>query len=191
MNSASEYWWAHLSLIHTDVSATSDIDPSDDVRIYYYAGTQHASGNFPLADGQGPGETRGQQPFNWVDYRPVLRASVANLDAWVRSGAAPPPSCHPRLSDGTLVAPEAVAPAFRAIPGVNFPVHLKRFSRLHFDPATSPAENLPVAIGSPYPLLAPAVDADGKRAGRDQVARHFSAPRYQRRLEPAASRRRS
>ena len=54
-----------------------------------------------------------------------------------------------------------MAPAFRAIPGVNFPVHLKRFSRLHFDPATSPAENLPASIGSPYPLLAPAVDADG------------------------------
>ena len=161
MNSASEYWWAHLSLIHTDVSGAGDIEPSDDVRIYYYAGTQHASGNFPLAGGEGPGETRGQQPFNWVDYRPVLRASVANLDAWVRSGIAPPPSCHPRLSDGTLVTPDAVAPAFRAIPGVNFPVHLKRFSRLHFDPATSSAENLPAGIGSPYPLLAPAVDADG------------------------------
>ncbi len=161
MNSASEYWWAHLSLIHTDVTAARDIEPSDDIRIYYYAGTQHASGSFPLAGGEGPGETRGQQPFNWVDYRPVLRASVANLDAWVRSGVAPPPSCHPRLSDGTLVAPEAVAPAFRAIPGVNFPVHLKRFSRLHFDPAAGSPENLPAGIGSPYPILAPAVDADG------------------------------
>ena len=161
MNSASEYWWAHLSLLHTDVGGARDLEPSDDVRIYYYAGTQHASGNFPLVSGQGPGETRGQQPFNWVDYRPVLRASVANLDAWVRSGTEPPPGCHPRLSDGTLVPPEAVAPAFRAIPGVNFPVHLKRFSRLRFNPAAGSAENLPAGVGTPYPLLAPAVDADG------------------------------
>ena len=38
---------------------------------------------------------------------------------------------------------------------------MKRFSRLHFDPAEGSAENLPASIGSPYPLLAPAVDADG------------------------------
>jgi hypothetical protein len=161
MNSGSEYWWAHLSLIHTDAASGRDVEPSEEVRIYYYAGTQHASGNFPLANGEGSGDARGQQSFNWVDYRPVLRASLVNLDAWVRSDKEPPASRHPRLDDGTLTAPENIAGTFTAIPGVNFPVHLKRHSRLRFDPAASDAENLPATIGNPYPVLAPAVDSDG------------------------------
>ena len=32
----------------------------------------------------------------------AMRACVDNLTAWVTDGVAPPPSCYPRLSDGTL-----------------------------------------------------------------------------------------
>jgi hypothetical protein len=161
MNSGAEYWWAHLSLIHTDVTGTRDLAPSGPVRIYYYAGTQHASGVFPLTDNDSGNGTRGQQFFNWVDYRPVLRASLANLDRWVRAGSPPPPSRHPRLDDGTLTVPESIEAALTAIPGVNFPKYMKRLSRLEFDPALSPAENLPCRVGGPFPVLVPAVDPDG------------------------------
>ncbi|HEU0021505.1 MAG TPA: alpha/beta hydrolase domain-containing protein, partial [Dehalococcoidia bacterium] len=165
MNSGAEYWWAHLSLIHTDLSGTRDLAPSESVRIYYYSGTQHASGVFPLTDIDSASGSRGQQCFNWVDYRPVLRASLANLDRWVRAGTAPPASRHPHLDDGTLTAPENIEAAFTPIPGVNFPKYMKRLSRLEFDPASSPAENLPSRVGSPYPVLVPVVDADGNELG--------------------------
>lgn len=161
MNSGAEYWWAHLSLIHTDLTGTRDLAPSESVRIYYYAGTQHASGVFPLTDRDNASGTRGQQFFNWVDYRPVLRASLVNLDRWVREGTAPPESRHPRLDDGTLTWPENIAATYTAIPGVSFPRFMKRLSRLEFDPDRSPAENLPSRVGSPYPVLVPVVDSDG------------------------------
>lgn len=165
MNSGSEYWWAHLSLIHTDLTGTRDIAPSESVRIYYYAGTQHASGIFPLIDHESSNGSRGQQFFNWVDYRPVLRASLANLDRWVRNGEAPPASQHPRLEDGTLTSLENIEATFTAIPGVNFPKYMKRLSRLEFDPASSVAENLPSKVGSPYPVLVPVVDSDANEIG--------------------------
>ena len=165
MNSASEYWWAHLSLIHTDVAGTQDVSPSESVRIYYYAGTQHASGTFPPTDRDQANGAWGQQTFNWVDYRPVLRASLVNLDRWVRLGQNPPPSRHPRIDDGTLTTPERIAQTITNIPGANFPEHLNRLSRLEFDPAASQAENLPAKMGKDYPVLVPALDQDGNELG--------------------------
>lgn len=165
MNSGAEYWWAHLSLIHTDLTGTRDLAPSESVRIYYYSGTQHASGVFPLTDIDGASGSRGQQFFNCVDYRPVLRASLVNLDQWVRAGTAPPPSRHPRLDDRTLTEPENIKAAFTAIPGVNFPKYMNRLSHLEFDSASSLAENLPSQVGSPYSMLVPAVDSNGNELG--------------------------
>jgi hypothetical protein len=165
MNSGAEYWWAHLSLIHTDLDGSRDLEPTESVRIYYYSGTQHASGVFPLTDIETSNGSRGQQFFNWVDYRPVLRASLLNLDRWVRAGTAPPASRHPRLDHGTLTAPDNIREVFTAIPGVNFPRYLKRLSPLVFDSSRSAAENLPSRVGRPYPVLVPVVDVDGNELG--------------------------
>ena len=165
LNSGAEYWWAHLSLIHTDLTGTRDFAPSESVRLYYYSSTQHASGVFPLTDIDLSNGSKGEQYFNCVDYRPVLRASLANLDQWVRTGAEPPPSRHPRLDDGTLTTLENIESTFTAIRGVNFPKHLKRISHLEFDPSRSLAENLPSKIGSPYPVLVPLVDSNGNELG--------------------------
>ena len=144
---------------------SQEIPPSDSVRIYYYAGTQHASGTFPPTDQDGSNGAWGQQTFNWVDYRPVLRASLVNLDRWVRLGQDPPPSRHPRIDDGTLVSPESIAQTITNIPGANFPAHLNRLCRLEFDSAISQAENLPARMGNDYPVLVPALDQDGNELG--------------------------
>jgi len=165
LNSGAEYWWAHLSLIHTDLTGTRDFAPSESVRLYYYSGTQHASGVFPLTDIDLSNGSKGEKYFNCIDYRPVLRASLSNLDQWVRTGAEPPPSRHPRLDDGTLTTLENIESTFTAIRGVNFPKHLKRISRLEFDPSLSLAQNLPFKIGSPYPVLVPMVDSNGNELG--------------------------
>jgi hypothetical protein len=148
-------------LIHTDLAGTRDLAPSESVRIYYYAGTQHASGVFPLTAMENANGSKGQQFFNWVDYRPVLRAALVNLDRWVREGIAPPDSRHPRLGEGTLTAPANIEATLTAIPGLGFPRYMKRLARLEFDPALSPAENLPSRVGRPYPVLVPVVDSDG------------------------------
>ena len=43
-NSSSEYWRGDAALVHTDLDGAKDIEPSDNVRIYLLAGTQHSRG---------------------------------------------------------------------------------------------------------------------------------------------------
>jgi len=103
----------------------------------------------------------GQQPFNWTDYRPLLRAALVNLDRWVSHGEPAPPSRYPRLDAGTAVPPERLADTFRSLPGVSFPEPLRRFARLDFGPQEGIATQVPVVVGASYPCLVPAVDQDG------------------------------
>lgn len=100
---------------------------------------------------------------NSVDYRPLLRAALVNLDRWVSAGLPPPPSQHPRLADGTAVPPAHTAATFQAIPGMRFPVHLRSIARLDFgiETAEEILTLLPPKVGKPYATLVAAVDADG------------------------------
>jgi hypothetical protein len=158
---SSEYWGGHGALVHVDVTGSRDLDVPESVRIYHFGGAQHPMGVFPLQDKDARQGVRGQQPFNWTDYRPLLRAALLNLDHWVTHGEAPPPSSYPRLADGTAVPPEQLADTFRAVPGVNFPEPLRRFRRLDFGPHEGIASIVPPKGGPPYPCLVPAVDQDG------------------------------
>ena len=79
-NTSSEYWGGHAALTHVDSTGTKDIRPSDSVRIYHFSSTQHNAGVLPLGHTQDTG-ARGLHPFNWVDWRPLMRAAVDNLDA--------------------------------------------------------------------------------------------------------------
>ena len=124
----SEYWGGHGSLAHTDLTAARDLDPPDEVRIYVFAGSQHALGAFPLTDVEPADSVRSEHPFNCLDHRPMLRAALTNLDAWVASGRTPPPSGHPRISDGTAVRPASVGRDLwknsgREIPDAAAPFH--------------------------------------------------------------------
>lgn len=165
-NSGMEYWWSGASLAHTDVNATVDVDPPPNVRIYYLAGTQHGAGSLPLTLRTEDG-IPALHPLNTVDYRPLLRAALLNLDRWVREGVEPPPSRFPRLGDGTAVARETLAPAFERIPGAHFPSVLPLRRRLDFGPdAGRGVVQLPPRDGTAYKTLASALDPDGNdRAG--------------------------
>jgi hypothetical protein len=158
---SSEYWAGHGALVHVDLSGARDLEEPESVRIYHFAGTQHALAPFPLKDNDPVNGTHGQQPFNWIDYRPLLRAALVNLDRWVTSGEAPPASSHPRIDNGTTVLPESLVDVFRAIPGVNFPRPLRRIYRLDFGTDEGVPTNVPPVVGAPYPCLVPAVDLDG------------------------------
>lgn len=158
---SSEYWAGHGALVHVDLSGACDLEVPEAVRIYHFAGTQHALAPFPLKDNDPVNGTHGQQSFNWIDYRPLLRAALVSLDRWVTSGEAPPPSSHPRIDNGTTVLPESLVDVFQAIPGVNFPRPLRRIFRLDFGPNEGVPANVPPVTDAPYPCLVPAVDRDG------------------------------
>jgi hypothetical protein len=145
-NSSTEYWGGGraAALIHTTLDGREDARVPENVRIYLLAGTQHGSGSFPPADGQG------QQQANTNDYRWALRALVVAMDRWVREGVPPPASRHPRLADGTLTSLQRVA--FPSIPGVRSPSTIPGGYRADIEG--------PVADHR-LPFLVPQVDADG------------------------------
>jgi hypothetical protein len=167
-NTAAEYWRGDGSLLHTDLLGKGDAEPPAEARVYHFAGTQHGPGTLPLgrvsaADGQ-----RGVHAFNAVDYSPLLRAALINLDRWVTTGEAPPPSVFPRLQDGTAARPADVLAAFRAVPGATLP-DPERLPALHrLDLGPSAAEGVgryPAVAGEAYPSYVSAVDDDRNEVG--------------------------
>ncbi len=167
INTAAEYWRGDGSLVHTDVAATRDVSPPAWVRQYFFAGTQHTPGAIPPPPADPNTGGRGRHPFSMVDYSPLLRAALVNLDRWVDEGVEPPPSAVPRLADGSAVAAETTRPVYAAIPGVRFPDRVQRPVRLDFGPRVEQGVvDLPPKIGAPYVTVVSAVDADGNdRAG--------------------------
>ena len=168
INTAAEYWRGDGSLVHTDVAGTRDVTPPSYVRQYLFAGTQHTPGALPPPPADPNTGGRGRHTFSVVDYSPLLRAALVNLDRWVSEGIEPPPSAVPRLADSTAVAAETTRSVYAAIPGARFPDHLQRPVRLDFGPKVERGivSALPPKIGAPYGTFVSAVDADGnERAG--------------------------
>jgi hypothetical protein len=163
INTSAEYWRGDASLVHTDVEGRVDVEPPVEGRLYAFAGTQHTPGALPPPPADPNTGGRGTHAFNVVDYAPLLRAVLVNLDRWVREGVEPPPSVVPRLADGTAVTAESTVPRFAAIPGVRFPEHLVRPARLDFGPDTTRGvvAELPPKVGARFPTYVPAIDGDG------------------------------
>jgi alpha/beta hydrolase family protein len=163
INTSSEYWGGHAALTHTDLDGKHDLASSETVRIYHLAGTQHGPGNLQLTDTGTRDDSLGQHKPNSVDYRPLLRAALVNLDRWVTAGTLPPPGLHPRLDDGTAVPPAHTAATFQAIPGMHFPAHLRSIARLDFGTGMDEEITtiLPPKVGKPYNNLVAVVDEDG------------------------------
>ncbi len=167
-NTAAEYWRGDAALIHTDLETMRDQPESPSVRRYHFAGTHHTSALFPLAGWRAADGMRGQLPFNTVDFNPLLRAALVNLDRWVSEGVPPPTSRHPSLNDGTSVPSDSLPAVFANLPGVRFPPKVTRALRLDYGPETDHGRTvrLPAQEGETYPALVSDVDADGnERAG--------------------------
>ena len=90
----------------SDGGPSADLAPATETRIYHFAGTQHGAGALPQSVASSADGSQSQYGFNVVDYAPLLRAALVNLDRWVSEGIEPPPSAFPRLEDGTA-APRA------------------------------------------------------------------------------------
>jgi hypothetical protein len=163
VNTAAEYWRGDASLVHADVEGTRDMAPHRETRVYLFAGCQHTPGTVPPPDADPNTGSRGLQTFNVVDYAPLMRAVLINLDRWVSGGIEPPPSAVPRLDDGTGVQAEATQTQFARIPGVRFPDRIERPRRLDFGPDVGRGilHELPPKSGAPFVTFVPSVDDDG------------------------------
>jgi hypothetical protein len=154
-NTSHEYWGGGrvAALVHTTPDGTADLSLPDNVRFYFFAGTQHIPSRFPAA------KSAGQAPDNAVDYWWVVRALLLAMHRWVSTGTPPPASAYPTLKDGTLVPAETVV--FPGIPGVASPRQIRAERR-----GPNPLLSGGAGSGTLLPLLVPAVDEDGnERAG--------------------------
>ena len=168
-NTAAEYHRGDASLVHTDPDGARDVEHGPNVRVYHFAGTEHGLGVWPPSDAQ----AAAADPHGWVErsrhlrgvvnYGRLLRACLVNLDRWVTEGAAPPPSRHPRVDDGTAVVPESLAKVFDAIPGARYPRRHARPQRVDFgaDTEMRRVSLAPPRVGRPYGSRVSAVNADG------------------------------
>ncbi len=173
-NTSAEYHRGDASLIHTDPDGARDVTPGPRTRVYHFAGTEHGLGYWPpvdtvaaAADATGAME-RSRHLRGVVEYARLLRALLIRLDRWVTEGVEPPPSRHPRLDDGTAVAPESLAPLFARIPGARYPAHSPRPQRLDFGPEAGAGrveQAPPKVVGLPFGSRVSAVDADGNERG--------------------------
>lgn len=151
MNTAAEYWGAGrvAGLSHTSPDGARDVPLPDNVRSYFFAGTQHGAAAFP------PTAPAKDAPLaNPVNASPVVLALRLAMHRWVAEGAPPPPSAYPKLSDSAL-APAAKV-RFPALPGITSPQNVKAGVRLR-----NPLWPDGAGAGAELPLLAPQVDADG------------------------------
>ncbi len=160
-----EYWGRVASLIHSSPDGKRDTPISRNVRIYHLTGLQHFSGPFPPAKGKG--DLLGDQLESPLPVKYFWRAMITNMEGWVRTNAAPPPSSYPTIADGTLVPLSKYA--LPAIPGVLKPHDANEAYRLDFGPdwQAGVLSLEPPKVGKPFPALVPQVDADGNE--RDGV----------------------
>jgi hypothetical protein len=158
--SSTEYWARAGSLTHTNENGTADVPLAATSRLYFLAGTPHAAGGLPPA----PQQTR--YALNFADQRWALRALLVDLDEWLSRGTAPPPSRYPTIARRQLVPREAVR--FPTIPSFPFAQYMPGVWRMDFGPEysrTRVIEKEPPALGEPFGVLVPQVNADGNDEG--------------------------
>jgi hypothetical protein len=170
-NTSAEYWRGDCSLLHTDIDGKRDVDPPPEVRAYHFAGTQHGAGALPMV---APGTVAGSDgaigahSYNVVDYSPLLRAALVNLDRWATRGEQPPPNRVPRLADGTAVPSAKALEPFRAVPGATVPDPTKLVGMRRIDLGPDAEKGIgryPAQKGEPYSTFVPAVDEDRNELG--------------------------
>ena len=164
----TEYWQAMMALNTTDAAGEKDFAIPPEVRLYFFAGTQHGGGDQlkqpPFVQPKPP--LACQLPVNSNSFFPQQRALLVDLRDWVVSGKEPPPSAYPTIARQSLVPVAKVK--FPYVPASNFSKQGVAVQRKHLDrgPAFNETDITgvmaePPRAGAPYPLLLPQVDADG------------------------------
>ena len=159
LDSEWEQWQQAGSLIGSDWLGRSVGFP-ENVRAYLVASTPHASlppnaGIRPLL--QPPPRAICEQILNPLTWSPVLRASVANMEAWIRTGTEPPASRYPVGFEQGRVSLDTLRNTYPEIPGYRFSPLYGKLQVVDF------TVNPPRAVSSfaPYAITFPRVNADG------------------------------
>jgi Alpha/beta hydrolase domain len=163
-DSAAEYWRGDAALAHIDSAGRHDLPEHPSTRRYLFAGVQHVPGYLGQSRTNPGTGTIARYLVNVLDYLPLHRAALINLDRWITEGVEPPPSRHPRLSDATAVERAEVLARFARLPGLTPPdpqrLPFVRTVDMGGDEATG-IGRYPAREGAFYPALVSAVDADG------------------------------
>lgn len=171
-NSSAEYWRGDCALLHIGYDGGDrlvDLPTSPETRIYHFASSQHGPGSLPLTRENTNDGARGRYDFNCLDYTPLLRAALINLDAWISVGQEPPAPAHPRLEDGTAVTRAEVLRSLGGIvPNLHLPDpdHLLRIHQIDLGAGEEAGiGRFPVVEGESYPCFVAAVDENGNELG--------------------------
>lgn len=163
INTSAEYWRGDCSLIHIDPSGDHDLELSADSRAYLFAGTQHGPGSVPQTRINTNDGGQGRYGFNTVEYSPLLRAALINLDAWATGGVEPPPPQHPRLDEGTATDRASALHGFASLPDMHLPDPDRLPVLRTVDPGPEADQGIgsyPVEEGRAYPAFVSATDED-------------------------------
>jgi hypothetical protein len=169
-NSSSEYWRGDGSLAHIHPNGY-DLEPASETRRYHFSGTQHGAGYLgekTIVVGGGAHEVNGRYTFNLVDYRPLLRAALNNLDLWVREDIEPPASKNPSVNEGTAILPSEFIEKFIMVPGIESPSLHKLWGirEIEIDENfKSGVGYFPVKEGRRYQNYVANIDSDGNELG--------------------------
>jgi hypothetical protein len=163
-DSGTESWQGRNWLVVTDPKTMKDVSIPENVRLYYFTGTQHGPTDKP---------DRGicQQFTNPLSYQETQRALIVAMHAWVTKDVLPPPTRYPRVSDGSLVPPlPQSAQGFPAIPSVRYKGEVND----HYinDQRVQPPQHL---NGKHYSAFVPKVDKDGNEIGGVRAV-HLQVP---------------
>jgi hypothetical protein len=163
-DTAAEYWRGDAALAHIDPTGRRDLPEHPSSRRYLIAGAQHTPGYLGQSRTNPATGTIARYPLNVLNYLPLHRAALINLDRWITEDVDPPPSRHPRHSDATAVERQKVLAVFARFPGFTPPdpqrLPFVRTVDLGGDEATG-IGRYPAQEGAFYPALVAAVDADG------------------------------
>src|SRR5262245_26653073 len=167
-DSAAEYWRGDAALAHIDTMGRHDLPEHPLTRRYLFAGAQHTPGNLGQSRTNPGTGTIARYPLNVLNYLPLHRAALINLDRWITEGVDPPRSRHPRLADATAVGRAVALATFARLPGLTPPdprrLPFVRTVDMGGEEATG-IGRYPAQEGAFYPALASAVDADGNEVG--------------------------
>jgi hypothetical protein len=101
----TEYWQALMALNTTDIAGEKDLAIPPEVRLYFFAGTQHGGGDQlrqpPFVQPKPP--LACQLPVNPNSFFPAQRALLVALRDWIVSGTEPPASVYPTIARKSLV----------------------------------------------------------------------------------------
>ena len=154
-----EQWQQAGSLIASDALGRPGPVP-ENVRAYLVTSTPHASlppnaGVRPLA--QTPPRAICEQILNPLTWAPVLRASVANLNLWIRDGTPPPTTRYPSGPAEGRVSIDTLRNMHPVIPGYPFSTLYGKLQVVDFQ--QNPPR--PVSAYAPYAVQVMRVNSDG------------------------------